>query len=392
MIEGRQAGQSSIAKLAGGMVGGGPGSFIGAVHRSAASFDGNAEYVAGAFSRSYEKSIKTGRQLGISEDRVYDDFEKMAKAESAREDGIDFVSIVVPNKLHYPVAKVFLEQGINVICDKPLTFTVEQAEELEELTEKEDLLFGVTYVYSGYPMVKHGREIVQRGDIGEIRVVQGEYPQEWLARPVEKEGNKQAGWRTDPEFSGRSNCVGDIGSHIENTVSYVTGLRLKELSANLDVFGECRQLDDNAAMLLKFEGGATGSYWCSQVAIGHDNGLKIRVYGTKGSLIWKQEDPDHLEVNYLGKPGTVLSRGRDELFSSAEETVRLPAGHPEGFYEAFANIYRNFLAALGEKKSGSDVDPEDFDYPSVHAGVQGVKFINACVDSSESGSEWVKLD
>ncbi len=392
MIEGRDESENRAVRLTGGMVGGGPGSFIGAVHRSAASFDGMAEYVAGAFSRSYEKSLQTGKELGLDEDRVYDGFERMAEVEASREDGIDFVSIVVPNKFHYPVAKAFLERGINVICDKPLTFTSEQAEELQKLTEENDLFFGVTYVYSGYPAVKHAREIVRRGDIGDVRVVQGEYPQEWLAQPVEEEGNKQAEWRTDPEFSGRSNCVGDIGSHIENTVSYVTGLEIKELSANLDIFGEGRKLDDNAAMLLKFEGGATGSFWCSQVAIGHDNGLKVRVYGTEGSLIWKQEDPDHLEVNYLGKPKTVLSRGRDELYSSGEEKVRLPAGHPEGFYEAFANVYRSYLGALAEKKRGGDPDPEDFDYPSVKAGVQGVKFINACVDSSQAGGEWVELD
>lgn len=379
-------------KIKYGMVGGGPGSLIGEVHRKAAKFDGKAEIVSGAFSRSYDKTLQTGKELNLVEERLYDDYREMAEKESAREDGIDFVSIVVPNKFHYPIAKKFLEQGIHVVCDKPLAVSLEEAEELENLTRSKDLLFAVTYVYSGYPMVKQARELVQSGDLGEIRVIQGEYPQEWLSEPVEQEGNKQASWRTDPELSGDSNCVGDIGSHIENTVSYITDLEIESIAANMSIFGEGRELDDNAEMMLKFSNGATGSFWCSQVAVGHDNDLKVRVYGTEGSLIWKQENPNYLEVSSLDGPTKTLSRGSDELHSSAAEVVRLPGGHPEGFYEAFSNIYKNFLTALEDKKAGKKVNPEYYDYPDIEEGVRGVDFIETCIRSSRQNSEWVQFD
>lgn len=378
-------------KIKYGMVGGGPGSLIGGVHRKAAIFDGRADIVAGTFSRSYEKTLETGKELNIAESRLYEDYEEMAEKESARESGIDFVSIVVPNKFHYSIAKKFLEQGIHVVCDKPLAVSLEEAEELESLTRKEDLLFAVTYVYSGYPMVKQAKELVQSGDLGEIRVIQGEYPQEWLSEPVEQEGNKQASWRTDPELSGKTNCVGDIGSHIENTVSYITGLEIDSIAANMSIFGEGRELDDNAEMMLKFTNGATGSFWCSQVAIGHDNDLKIRVYGTQGALTWRQESPNYLEFSTLTGPKRTLSRGRDELSSLAKKEVRLPGGHPEGFYVAFSNIYRNFLTALEDKKNGKAVKSQDYDYPDVKEGVRGVRFIEACLESSRKNSEWVKF-
>ncbi len=380
------------SKIKYGMVGGGPGSLIGEVHRKAAKFDGKAEIVSGAFSRSYDKTLQTGKELNLVEEKLYDDYREMAEKESAREDGIDFVSIVVPNKFHYPIAKKFLKKGIHVVCDKPLTISLEEAEELESLTRKKDLLFAVTYVYSGYPMVKQARELVQSGDLGDIRVIQGEYPQEWLSEPVEQEGNKQASWRTDPELSGDSNCVGDIGSHIENTVSYITDLEIESIAANMSIFGKDRELDDNAEMMLKFSNGASGSFWCSQVAVGHDNDLKVRVYGTEGSLIWKQENPNYLEVSSLDGPTKTLSRGRDELHSSAAEVVRLPGGHPEGFYEAFSNIYKNFLTALEDKKAGKEVDPENYDYPDVEEGVRGVEFIETCIRSSRQNSEWVQFD
>lgn len=379
----------SLAKY--GMVGGGPGSFIGEVHRKAAKFDGRAEIVAGAFSRSYDKTLETGKRLHLQEERLYEDYEEMAKKESKKDDGIDFVSIVVPNKFHYPIAKKFLKNGINVVCDKPLAVSLEEAKGLQELTRRKDLLFAVTYVYSGYPMVKQAREMVSSGEIGEIRVIQGEYPQEWLAEPVENRENKQAEWRLNPSISGKTNCVGDIGSHIENTVSYISGLEIDSLTANLSSFGKGRELDDNAEMMLKFNNGATGTFWCSQVAVGHENGLKNRVYGTKGSLIWKQENPNYLEVSSLDGPKKTLSRGRDELDELAIKDVRLPGGHPEGFYEAFANIYNNFLSALEDKKKGKRIDPEDYDYPNVEDGVKGVRFIETCLKSSRKGSEWVKL-
>lgn len=375
-----------------GMVGGGPGSLIGSVHRKAAKFDGKGEIVSGAFSRKYEKTLQTGQTLDLPEDRLYESYEEMAKEESSRKDGIDFVSIVVPNALHYPIAKTFLEQGIHVVCDKPLAVTLEKAEELKTLTRKNDLLFGVTYVYSGYPMVKQARELVKSGELGEIRVVQGEYAQDWLATPVEKEGNKQAEWRMDPELTGKTNCVGDIGSHVENTVSYITDLEFDSIAANLSTFGVGRELDDNAEMMVKFSNGATGSFWCSQVAIGHDNGLNVGVYGTKGSLIWKQEKPNYLEVSYLNEPKQKVSRGRDTMYPPAEDAVRLPGGHPEGFYEAFSNIYKNFLTALEDKKGGKNINPEDYDYPDVDSGVKGVKFIETCLESSERNSTWVKFE
>jgi len=372
-----------------GMVGGGPGSFIGGVHRKAAKFDGRAELAAGAFSRSYEKTLKTGKKLQLPEERLYKNYEEMAEQESKKESGIDFVSIVVPNKFHYPVAKEFLENGINVVCDKPLAVSLEEARELKELARKEDLLFAVTYVYSGYPMVKQARELVRSGEIGEIRVIQGEYPQEWLAELAEEQGNKQAEWRTNSELSGDTNCVGDIGTHIENTVSYITGLETDSIAANLSSYGEGRELDDNAEMMLKFSNGATGSFWCSQVAIGHDNGLKVRIYGTRGALVWEQEKPNYLEVSSLDAPRKTMSRGRDDLYDLASKDVRLPAGHPEGFYEAFSNIYSNFLSALQDKKSGERIDPENYDYPDVEAGVQGVRFIETCLESSKGNSKWV---
>ena len=390
VIEGKATG-SEGGKLLYGMVGGGPGAFIGDVHRRAASFDGKAQLVAGVFSRSYENTLSTGRSLGLDPGRLYRDFEEMAKKEGAREDKIDFVSIVTPNNVHYAVAKAFLTNGINVVCDKPLTVTVEEAEELAKIAKEKDLLFCVTYTYSGYPMVKHAREMIRRGDIGEIRVVMGEYLQDWLATPTEKEGNKQAAWRTDPKQSGASNCVGDIGSHIENTVAYITGLKIDSLCANLDIFGEGRKLDDNAEILVKYNNGATGVYWCSQVAIGHDNGLRVRIVGTKGSIEWEQENPNYLKVAYLGQPVQILSRGTGYIYPQAAKFSRIPPGHPEGYYEAFSNIYSAFAGALLKKKAGQDLTAEDLDFPSVEAGVDGVRFINKSVESSHKGSIWVSL-
>ncbi|MFW6308685.1 MAG: Gfo/Idh/MocA family protein [bacterium] len=371
-----------------GMVGGSLGSFMGEMHRTAIKFDEKAELVSGCFSRDYEKTLSTGKELGIEEDRLYDDFDEMAAAEAGK---IDFVSIVVPNYAHYDAAKAFLENGINVYCEKPLTFTVEQAEELEKLTAENDVLFGVNYSYSGYPMVKQARELVQNGAIGKINMVMGEYPQGYLMAAVKED--KEEGintWRIEPEIAGRSNCVGDIGSHIENTVSYITGLDIESVCANLESISGASELDDNGEIMLKFDNGASGMYWSSQVAIGHDNGLKVRIYGEKGSIIWEQESPDYLTVSYIDKPKEILSRGRDDLEPLASDLVRIPAGHPEGLFAAFANMYSNFIDAVVAKKEGN-YDPDKFDFPSVEEGVKGVKFIHACVDSSEMGSKWVDL-
>ncbi len=375
-------------KLYYGMVGGDSSSFMGGVHRKAAAYDGRVELVAGCFSRNIEKNLKTGEKCGLSNDRVYNDFHKMAEKEAGK---IDFVSIVLPNYAHYEASKAFLEKGINVYCEKPLTFTVEEAVELAEITKEKGLLFGVNYSYSGYPMVKQAREIVRRGDIGEVKMVMGEYPQDYLLAALEGEDGGISTWRVDPEIAGRSNCVGDIGSHIENTVSYITGLKIESLSANLQSISAASELDDNAEIMLKFHNGATGMYWSSQVAIGHDNGLKVRIYGTNGSIIWEQEKPDYLTVSYIDKPKEILSRGRDDLYPLAENKLRLPAGHPEGLPLAFANMYANFIDAVMANKV-DNIKPEDYDFPTVEDGIDGVRFINACVDSSERDSSWVAVN
>jgi len=376
-------------KLRFGMVGGGPGSFIGDVHRKAACFDGKAGLTAGSFSRDHEKTLQTGAQLGVKEERCYKSYQEMAEKEEQREDGVDFVSITTPNNTHFTIAKTFLENGIHVICDKPLTVEVEQAEELAALAEEKELLFGVTYAYTGYPLAKHTRNLIKNDKIGTIRFVYAEYPQDWLATPLENEGNRQAAWRTDPKQSGKGGSVGDIGSHIENFVSYLTGLKISSLCARLDTFVKGRTLDDNGSIMLNFEGGAKGLYWCSQIAIGWDNALSVRIFGDKGSIEFHQENPNYLKIAYLDKPTEWISRGRDELSPRAGGVSRIPGGHPEGYYEAFANVYLSFINAVIKKKAGQTLTKEDFDFPDAHDGAQGVRFISRCVESSNKGAVWV---
>ncbi|GAK49773.1 oxidoreductase domain protein [Candidatus Moduliflexus flocculans] len=383
--------ETKAARLTYGMVGGGQGAFIGDVHRKAAQFDGKNTIVAGCFSRDYQNTLQTGAMLGIDESRLYKTYQEMAVAEGKRVDKIDFVVIVTPNNLHYPTAKAFLEQGINVVCDKPLTPEVAQAEELAKLAKERGVFFCVTYTYTGYPMVKHAREMIRRGDLGEIRFVNAEYPQDWLATPLETSGQKQAAWRTDPAQTGKSNCVGDIGSHVENMASYMTGLSIKSLCARLDTFVPGRVLDDNASIMVNYENGAKGLYWSSQIAVGHDNGLRIRVYGTKASIEWAQENPNYLKVSYLDKGTEMLSRGRDKLYPHAASYSRIPSGHPEGYFEAFANIYNTFSKALLKKKAGEALTEDDLDFPTVQDGINGVKFIDACVASSQKGAAWLEI-
>lgn len=390
MIESSKSGKGA-STLRYGMVGGGQGAFIGDVHRKAVNLDGKAEIAAGCFSKDYQNTLATGASLGIAEDRLYKSFEEMAVAEGKRTDKIDFVIIVTPNHLHAPAAKAFLQNGIHVVCDKPLTPSVQEAEELAQLAKAKNLLFCVTYTYTGYPMVKHIREMVKRGDIGDIRFVNAEYPQEWLARPIEKDGQKQAAWRTDPSQTGRSNCVGDIGSHIENMVSYLTGLRIQAVCARLDTFVAGRVLDDNATIMVNYTSGAKGLYWSSQIAAGHDNALRVRIYGTKGAIEWAQENPNYARVSMLDQPTQYLSRGRDALYPQAAKYSRIPSGHPEGYFEAFANIYTTFINALSKKLSGAALTAEDLDFPQLPEGIDGVKFINACVDSSQQGAVWLSL-
>ena len=388
MIESSSAG-TTAQTLTYGMVGGGQGAFIGDVHRKAIRLDQKAQLAAGCFSRDYENTCATGAELGVGAERLYKTYQEMAAAEGKRDDGIDFVVIVTPNITHSPIAKAFLEQGIHVVCDKPLTPELEDADELAKLANAQDLFFCVTYTYTGYPMVKHAKEMIKRGDIGDIRFVNAEYPQDWLATTIEQTGQKQASWRTDPAITGKSNCVGDIGSHVENLVSYITGLRMKSICARLDIFGENRVLDDNATIMTEYEGGAKGLYWSSQIAVGHDNDLRIRVYGTKGGLEWSQEDPNYLKVSWLDKPGETLSRGRNDLYPHAAGYPRIPAGHPEGYFEAFANLYLTFANALLKKKSGEALTDDDLDFPTVEAGIDGVKFIGKCVESSQQGAVWL---
>jgi predicted dehydrogenase len=374
-----------------GMIGGGRGAFIGSVHRKAIAMDGLAALAAGCFSTSYENTRDTGTSLGLPEHRLYEDYRQMIRAEAKRADPIDFVVIVTPNAQHYAMARLALENGLHVMCDKPLATSSEHAQTLGTLAKRKGLLFGVTYTYTGYPMVRQMREMVAAGELGEIRFVAAEYPQDWLATSLEKAGQKQAAWRTDPRRAGISNCVGDIGSHIENLVAHVTGLEIRSLLARLDRFGEGRALDDNASILVEYKGGAKGIYWSSQIAVGNDNGLRIRIYGTNASLEWAQEDPNYCQVARIGQPTVRLSRGRDELHPAAGQMSRLPSGHPEGYFEAFANIYSSFVGAVHKKKAGQPLTAGDSEFPDVDDGIRGVRFIERCVESSRKGARWVKF-
>jgi predicted dehydrogenase len=388
MIEASRTGETKL-KLRFGMVGGGPGSFIGDVHRKAASLDGKAALVAGSFSKDHNKTLETGTLLGLDRERCYKSYQEMAQKEGTREDGIDFVSITTPNNTHYPIAKAFLENGIHVVCDKPLTVELAQAEELARLAREKNLLFGVTYSYTGYPIVKHARDLIGKGEIGSIRFVYAEYPQDWLTTPLENEDNRQAVWRTDPKQAGKGGAVGDIGSHIENLVSYLSGLKISSLCARLDTFVAGRKLDDNGSIMVNYEGGAKGLYWCSQIAVGWDNALSVRIFGDKGSIEFHQENPNYLKIAYLDRPTVWISRGRDALSARAASVSRIPAGHPEGYYEAFANIYVSFIDAVCKKKTGEKVTDEDLDFPNAEDGVQGVRFISKCVESAQKGAVWV---
>ncbi|MDC7249652.1 MAG: Gfo/Idh/MocA family oxidoreductase [Sphaerochaetaceae bacterium] len=374
-----------------GMVGGGPNAFIGDVHRTAIRMNNDAQLVAGCFSRDYNKSLKFGQSLNIDEDRLYSDFKEMAEKEAARDDGIQFVVCVTPNISHYEVCKAFLEAGINVVCDKPLTWTTKQSEELIKIQHKNSLLFGVTYTYTGYPAVKEMRNLVQKGEIGKLRFVNAEYPQGWLSEPID-ENSKLAPWRMDPKISGATNCLGDIGTHIENLVSFVTGLKISKVCARLDSLVEGRTLDDNASILVDYEGGAKGIYWSSQIAQGYDNAVRIRVFGEKGSLEWVQEDPDHFIFTTNDCAKRIVSRGRDEFDPSAQKYSRLPAGHQEGIYEAFANIYKGYISALKKSLNNEIVDEKTVDYPTAQMGLDGVKYVEKCLLSNEKGSVWISME
>lgn len=388
-IEGSE--QSRSARIRLGMVGGGRDAFIGGVHRIAARIDDHYELVAGAFSSTAEKSRASARDLGVADDRAYDNFEAMAVAEAARgDDGIEAVSIVTPNHLHYPVAKAFLDNGIHVICDKPLTSTLADALALKKTCDQSSALFVLTHNYTGYPVIRQARAMIANGDLGEIRVVQGEYAQDWLSENIESTGQKQAEWRTDPERTGAGGAIGDIGTHAFNLMSFVSGLTLDSLCADLDHFVDGRRVDDNANVMLRFEGGAKGMLWASQVAPGNENALSLRVFGSKGGLEWKQEDPNYLWYTPLGKPKQLITRGGSGSDDAAGRVSRIPPGHPEGYLEGFANVYSEAAAAINARKNGTEVAP-DVHFPDINDGVDGVRFITACVNSSQEGGLWVPL-
>jgi predicted dehydrogenase len=391
MIEG-QASRAKTPKLRYGMVGGGQGAFIGDVHRKAIAMDGKAEIACGCFSQSYDNTLVTGDLLGLPKERLYRTFDEMMRAEAKRKDRPDFMIVVTTNNVHYPAAKAALTSGFPVVCDKPLTTSSEDAADLARLAKKRDLLFCVTYAYSGYPMVAHLRDIIAAGEIGEVRFVNAEYPQEWLVTKLEATGQKQAVSRTDPKLAGISNCVGDIGSHIEFMAGHMTGLRIESLCARLDHFGPDRPLDDNATIMVNYKGGAKGVYWSSQIALGHDNSLRLRIYGTKGAIEWFQEAPNNARLSLLGQPTATLSRGRDPMSPRAQTLSRIPSGHPEGYFEAFANVYSTYITALAKKLKGEPLSKADLDFPGLEEGIRGVRFIEKCVESSAKGAVWVKMD
>ena len=371
------------------MVGGGPGAFIGEVHRKAAALDGHITLAAGAFSSDPAKSRQHGEALHLDPTRVYDSYEEMAEREAAlpADERIDFVSVVTPNFLHFPIAKAFIQRGFHVACDKPMTNTLEDAEELCRLVAERGVVFALTHNYTGYPMVKQARAMAQSGDLGDIRKVVVEYPQGWLATKLEDTGSKQAEWRTNPAKAGISSSVGDIGSHAENLARYITGLEMESLCADTHTFVPGRALEDDANMLIHYKGGARGVLHCSQVSLGEENNLNIRVYGTKGSLAWVQENPNYLRFLSGDGPERVYKRGNPYLSEAAQRNSRLPFGHPEAFLEAFANIYVNAAHAMDAHRTGAAANPA-LDFPTVQDGAVGVHFIHAAIRSGQQRA-WV---
>ncbi len=376
-----------------GMVGGGRDAFIGAVHRIAAAIDQQVELVCGAFSSTPEKSKASGEDFMLSPDRCYGTFDEMMEKESALPVGerMDFVTIVTPNHMHFPAAKAALEAGFHVLSDKPATFTKEEAIELKSVIEKSGKLYGLTHNYTGYPMIKQAKELFASGDLGKIRKVVVEYPQGWLATALEQDGAKQAEWRTDPKRSGAAGCMGDIGTHAENLAEYVTGLEIDELAADLTAFVEGRQLDDDGNVLLRFKGGAKGVLHSSQISVGCENNLSLRVYSETGGIEWHQIEPNTLLVHRLGEPTQIYRTGNDYVGEAAAYNSRTPFGHPEGYLEAFANIYRNFADHIRAFDAGETPDEKVTDYPKIDDGIRGMAFIDAVVASSEANAAWTKV-
>lgn len=380
-------------KIRMGMVGGSLEGFIGSVHRMAAALDGQIELVCGVFSSNPDNSRQTGEALGLPEERIYSSFDQMIHEEKGLSERVrmEFVSIVTPNNLHFLPAKVALENGFHVLCEKPLAFSLDEAKQLQALTENTGLFFGLTHNYTGYPMVKEAREIVRSGKLGKVRKVIAEYPQGWLASPIETQGQKQATWRTDPKQAGISCCVGDIGTHAENLAEYITGLKITELSADVTSVVEGRMLDDDANILVRFENGSKGVIIVSQIAAGEENELKIRVYGEKGGIEWLQSEPNSLILKSADGPQTILRTGGYRWLSEqARAHTRLPGGHPEGYIEALANLYRNFALAIRAGVTG-DKENSHLDFPTVADGVRGMRFIEAVIESGRKNSAWIAI-
>lgn len=374
------------------MIGGGRGAFIGGVHRIAAIMDGQAVLTAGAFSSDAARSKASGEDFFLDPSRVYANYEEMCGAEAARPaaDRLDFIVIVTPNHQHFPPAKMFLEAGFNVVCDKPVTFNLAEAKKLAAIVKKTKKVFVLTHNYTGNAMVKQAREMVRAGYLGDIRKVVSEYPQGWLSTHLEASGQKQAAWRTDPKRSGAAGCIGDIGTHAENLARYITGLHIDSLCADLSTFVKGRALDDDGNILVRFKGGAKGIIHASQISVGEENNLNIRIYGTKAGLEWHQEHPNQLIVKYPDKPTEVWGRGNGYVGKAAGGVTRIPPGHPEGYLEAFGNIYKEAFRAIRAEVAGEPL-PKDLDFPTIDDGVEGMAFIETVVKSSKAGARWVKF-
>lgn len=373
-----------------GMVGGGPGSFIGIVHFNGAVLDGQIDLVCGAFSSDPKKSKITGEQYYLDPERAYGSYQEMIEKEKLLPEGVrmDFLCIATPNHVHYEPAKLALENGFHVVSDKPLTYNTEEAENLVKLVEKTGLIFAVTHAYTGYPMVKEARKLVQEGKLGKIRKIVVEYPQGWLTTPLEKTDSVQASWRTDPSRSGKAGCMGDIGTHALNLAEYISGLKVTELCADLSIFVPGRKLDDDGNVLVHYDNGAKGILFASQIAAGEENDLNIRIYGEKGGTRWHQMEPNTLIINWLDKPIEIRRAGNSYLSSIADYNTRLPFGHPEGLIEAFANIYRNVATCIQHRLEGTKPPPEALDFPTVYDGLRGMKFIDVLIESNESDHKW----
>lgn len=392
MIEGSNADAVS-RKIRMGMIGGGPGAFIGEVHRKAARMDGKIELVAGAFDINPAKSQEMGKIQNLDPGRVYDTFTDMVKAEQAlpEDERIDFVSVTTPNNSHFPIAKAFLEAGFNVLCEKPMTMDVQEAKALKSVVDATGKVFALQHNYTGYPMVKHAKHMVKTGVLGKVQKIVVEYPQDWLLTRLELSGQMQAAWRTDPKQAGAGGCLGDIGTHAENLAHYISGLEIDELCADLTTFAEGRLLDDDVNILLRYNNGAKGILHSSQISTGQENNLNIRVWGTDGAIQWWQENPNYLYYYQQGKPVHILRRGNDYLCEAAKRVTRIPAGHPEAFLEAFSNIYMNATDTMRAQLLGNSPTELELDFPNVNDGLTGMQFIETVVASSQSDKKWEKF-